>query len=151
MMMIPEAWEEADRMKDEKRAFYEYHRTLSEPWDGPASICFTDGIVVGATLDRNGLRPSRYCLLDDSTLIVASEAGALPVDQSKVVLKGRLQPGKMLIADLDEHRVVGDEELKRIICERFPYRQWLNDHKINLKDLPLTSSVSYQQDEKTLL
>ena len=151
MMMIPEAWEEADRMKDEKRAFYEYHRTLSEPWDGPASICFTDGIVVGATLDRNGLRPSRYCLLDDSTLIVASEAGALPVDQSKVVLKGRLQPGKMLIADLDEHRVVGDEELKKIICERFPYRQWLNDHKINLKDLPLTSSVSYQQDEKTLL
>ena len=151
MMMIPEAWEEADRMKDEKRAFYEYHRTLSEPWDGPASICFTYGIVVGATLDRNGLRPSRYCLLDDSTLIVASEAGALPVDQSKVVLKGRLQPGKMLIADLDEHRVVGDEELKRIICERFPYRQWLNDHKINLKDLPLTSSVSYQQDEKTLL
>jgi glutamate synthase (NADPH/NADH) large chain len=151
MMMIPEAWQEADRMKDAKRAFYEYHRTLSEPWDGPASICFTDGIVVGATLDRNGLRPSRYCLLEDSTLIVASEAGALPVDQSKVVQKGRLQPGKMLIADLDEHRVVGDEELKKIICERFPYRQWLNDHKINLKDLPLIAPVSYQQDEKTLL
>jgi len=151
MMMIPEAWQEADRMNDHKRAFYEYHRTLSEPWDGPASICFTDGIVVGATLDRNGLRPSRYCLMEDSTLIVASEAGALPVDQRKVVQKGRLQPGKMLIADLDEHRVVGDAELKKIICERFPYRQWLNDHKINLKDLSLNSPVSYLQDEKTLL
>ncbi|PHI20807.1 glutamate synthase large subunit [Lewinellaceae bacterium SD302] len=138
MMMIPEAWQHDDQMPDYKKAFYEYHKTLMEPWDGPASICFTDGILVGATLDRNGLRPSRYCLTDDNVLIVASEAGALPVDQSKVVLKGRLQPGRMLVADLSEHRIIGDEELKSTICQRLPYREWLDEHRSTLDQFPLS-------------
>lgn len=136
MMMIPEAWQNDVDMPDYKKAFYEYHKTLMEPWDGPASICFTDGILVGATLDRNGLRPSRFTLLEDGTLIVASEAGALEIDQSKVVQKGRLQPGRMLIADLDEHRIITDEELKETICKRKPYREWLNQNKLTLDDLP---------------
>jgi glutamate synthase (NADPH/NADH) large chain len=135
MMMIPEAWEHDEQMEDYKKAFYEYHENLMEPWDGPASICFTNGILVGATLDRNGLRPSRYCLTEDNLLILASEAGALPVDQSKVVMKGRLQPGRMLIADLDEKRIIGDEEVKRIICKRLPYREWLDRYRLRLSDL----------------
>jgi glutamate synthase (NADPH/NADH) large chain len=135
MMMIPEAWQHDPSMADYKRAFYEYHAMLMEPWDGPASICFTDGIVVGALLDRNGLRPSRYCLLDDGTLIVASEAGALPVDQARVIKKGRLQPGKILIADLDRREIVSDDEVKQVICSRFPYRAWLSDNCINLEQL----------------
>ena len=135
MMMIPEAWQHDPAMADYKRAFYEYHAMLMEPWDGPASICFTDGVVVGALLDRNGLRPARYCLLDDGTLIVASEAGALPVDEAKVIQKGRLQPGKMLIADLDAGRIIGDVEVKERICARFPYRDWLDQNTWNLGDL----------------
>ena len=135
MMMIPEAWEHDEQMEDYKKAFYEYHENLLEPWDGPASICFTNGILVGATLDRNGLRPSRYCLTEDNVLILASEAGALPVDPSKVVLKGRLQPGRMLIADLDEKRIIGDDEVKRIICRRLPYREWLDRYRLRLSDL----------------
>ena len=135
MMMIPEAWQHDPAMADYKRAFYEYHAMLMEPWDGPASICFTDGVVVGALLDRNGLRPSRYCLLDDGTLIVASEAGALPIDESKVIQKGRLQPGKLLIADLDAGRIIGDEEVKERICARFPYRDWLDQNTWVLTDL----------------
>ncbi len=136
MMMIPEAWEHDESMEDYKRSFYEYHSNLMEPWDGPASIVFTDGIVVGATLDRNGLRPSRYLLTKDNTLIVASEAGVLPVDQSNVELKGRLQPGKILIADMDEGRVIGDDEVKRRICKNGPYQEWLNEYRITLKNLP---------------
>ncbi len=135
MMMIPEAWQHDLAMADYKRAFYEYHAMLMEPWDGPASICFTDGVVVGALLDRNGLRPARYCLLDNGTLIVASEAGALPVDEAKVVQKGRLQPGKMLIADLDDGRIIGDEEVKKLICARFPYRDWLDQNTWDLTEL----------------
>ena len=135
MMMIPEAWQHDPAMADYKRAFYEYHAMLMEPWDGPASICFTDGVVVGALLDRNGLRPSRYCLLNDGTLIVASEAGALPVEEARVLEKGRLQPGKMLIADLDAGRIIGDEEVKGLICARFPYRDWLDQNTWELADL----------------
>ncbi len=136
MMMIPEAWQHDEAMDDYKRAFYEYHALLMEPWDGPASVCFTDGVVVGALLDRNGLRPSRYCLLDDGTLIVASEAGALPVAQRHVVAKGRLQPGKMFIADLDQRRIVADEAVKQTICRRFPYRDWLDNNTWRLEELP---------------
>lgn len=150
MMMIPEAWQNDQQMPDFKKAFYEYHKTMMEPWDGPASICFTDGILVGATLDRNGLRPSRYCLTDDNRLIVASEAGALPVDQSKVVLKGRLQPGRILIADLQEHRVIGDAELKETICQRLPYREWLDANRLTLADLSLHERPSTSLDKKTL-
>ncbi|MFK7932146.1 MAG: glutamate synthase large subunit [Saprospiraceae bacterium] len=150
MMMIPEAWQHDEDMADYKKAFYQYHKILMEPWDGPASICFTDGIVVGATLDRNGLRPSRYMLTDDNTLIVASEAGVLPVDQSTVTKKGRLQPGKILIADLDENRVIGDEELKATICQRNPYRDWLDQNMIELKDIE-GQEVNAALDDKTLL
>ncbi len=112
MMMIPESWNHDEQMQGYKKAFYEYNETMMEPWDGPAGICFTDGILVGATLDRNGLRPLRYVLTDDNVLITASEAGILDIPQEKVVMKGRLQPGKMLIADLDQHRIIGDEEVK---------------------------------------
>jgi glutamate synthase (NADPH/NADH) large chain len=151
MMMIPEAWQHDPQMEDFKKAFYEYHKTVMEPWDGPASICFTDGILVGATLDRNGLRPSRYCLTKDNTLIVASEAGALPIDQSTILQKGRLQPGRILIADLDEHRVIGDEELKSVICQRLPYRDWLEDNRLTLRDMPANSDPVKELDGKTLL
>lgn len=151
MLMIPEAWQHDEQMPDHKRAFYEYNRTIMESWDGPASICFTDGILVGATLDRNGLRPSRYCLTEENVLIVASEAGALPVDQAKVVAKGRLQPGRILIADLDEHRVIGDEELKSIICQRLPYREWLDEHRLSLAQLPPWQPAPVGLDPKTLL
>jgi len=150
MMMIPEAWQHDEQMEDYKKAFYEYHKTIMEPWDGPASICFTDGILVGATLDRNGLRPSRYCLTEDNVLIVASEAGALPIDQSKVIHKGRLQPGRILIADLDEHRVIGDEELKSKICRRLPYRKWLDEHRITLEGLPAGQQPAVELDEQAL-
>ena len=135
MMMIPEAWEHDEQMADYKKAFYEYHETMMEPWDGPAAICFTDGIVVGATLDRNGLRPLRYCLTDDNVLIAASEAGALEIPQEKIVLKGRLQPGKMLIADLDKHCIVEDAEVKDIICQNRDYQNWVEKNKITLKTL----------------
>lgn len=152
MMMIPEAWEHDPNMEDYKKAFYEYHKTIMEPWDGPASICFTNGILVGATLDRNGLRPSRYLLTEDNTLILASEAGVIDIDPSKIVLKGRLQPGKILIADLDENRIIGDKELKNVICRRLPYRDWLADHRLLLKDLPVIRNESQVEvDRKTLI
>jgi glutamate synthase (NADPH/NADH) large chain len=136
MMVIPEAWQGNELMEDYKRAFYEYHASLMEPWDGPASICFTDGEVVGATLDRNGLRPSRYCLTSDDMLVMASEAGALPVDESKVILKGRLQPGKMFVADLAQGRIISDEELKKDICTSQPYQEWLDQNKVYIGALP---------------
>ncbi|KAA3631231.1 MAG: glutamate synthase large subunit, partial [Bacteroidetes bacterium] len=152
MMMIPEAWEHDPNMEDHKKAFYEYHKTVMEPWDGPASICFTDGILVGATLDRNGLRPSRYLLTEDNTLILASEAGTLDLDPSKIVMKGRLQPGKILIADLDENRIIGDKELKNVICRRLPYRDWLEEYRLLLSELPPVRAESQVElDRKTLI
>ncbi|MFW5762129.1 MAG: glutamate synthase central domain-containing protein, partial [Cyclobacteriaceae bacterium] len=151
MMLIPEAWQENDLMDPVKRSFYQYHATMMEPWDGPASICFTDGKIVGATLDRNGLRPSRYCLTEDHKLIMASEAGALPVDQSKVVLKGRLQPGKMFVANLEEGRIVSDEELKADICSRRPYADWIENNETHIDSLPEPESLTYQADESTLI
>lgn len=135
MMMIPEAWEHDPQTEDYKQYFYEYHENLMEPWDGPASICFTNGILVGATLDRNGLRPARYCLTEDDVLILASEAGALPVDPAKIVVKGRIKPGRMLIADLDEGKIIADEEVKKIICKKLPYRDWLERYRLRLRDL----------------
>ncbi len=151
MMVIPEAWQENNLMSDDKRAFYEYHASIIEPWDGPASICFTDGNVVGATLDRNGLRPSRYCLTSDDKLVMASEAGALPVDQSKVILKGRLQPGKMFVADLTQGRIISDEELKKDICNRKPYREWLNKNQIPIRNLPIKEDYEFVYDGDSLL
>ncbi|HSB93708.1 MAG TPA: glutamate synthase large subunit, partial [Flavitalea sp.] len=136
MMLIPEAWDGNDHMDPVKKAFYEFHASLMEPWDGPAAISFTDGKIIGATLDRNGLRPSRYCVTKDDRVIMASESGALPVDQSMVVEKGRLQPGKMFVVDMEQGRIISDEELKRDICSQKPYAEWLNKYKIRLEELP---------------
>lgn len=150
MMLVPEAWQDNDQMPDYKKAFYEYHDCLFEPWDGPASICFTDGKVVGATLDRNGLRPSRYVLTSDDKLVMSSEAGALPIDESKAVLKGRLQPGRMFIADLSEGRIISDEELKYKICNEHPYREWLTKNKITFSDLPQSPLVEHHLSKPEL-
>jgi glutamate synthase (NADPH/NADH) large chain len=136
MMLIPEAWDGNEDMDPVKKAFYEYHASIMEPWDGPASISFTDGRMIGATLDRNGLRPSRYCVTSDDRVIMASETGALPVDPSLVIEKGRLQPGKMFIVDMEEGRIISDEEVKQKICGQKPYAEWLNKYKIRLNELP---------------
>ncbi|MBK1878809.1 glutamate synthase large subunit [Pelagicoccus mobilis] len=136
MMAIPEAWQKQDDMDPLKRAFYEYHSCIMEPWDGPASISFTDGNVIGATLDRNGLRPSRFLVTSDDMLVMGSETGSLVVDQSKVVRKGRLQPGKIFIADLEQGRIISDDEVKQDISSRQPYGEWLKDNKITLEELP---------------
>ncbi len=135
MMMIPEAWQNADHMEDYKKEFYEYHDGLMEPWDGPASMCFTNGVVVGGTLDRNGLRPSRYYITTDNRLILASETGVLHINPELIAHKGRLEPGKILIADLEEQSIVGDEDLKKIICNRLPYKSWLGESKIDISEL----------------
>ncbi|MFV2064562.1 MAG: glutamate synthase central domain-containing protein, partial [Chloroflexota bacterium] len=135
MMLIPEAWENDPEISPERRAFYEYHGGVIEPWDGPASIAFTDGTLIGATLDRNGLRPSRYCLTDDNLLIMASEAGVLDVPPEKVVEKGRLQPGKMFVASLEEGRIIPDAEIKARVCAEQPYQRWIDEGKILLSEL----------------
>ncbi|MFT3946689.1 MAG: glutamate synthase large subunit [Agriterribacter sp.] len=135
MMLIPEAWDGNDKMDPIKKAFYEYHAAIMEPWDGPASISFTDGKIIGATLDRNGLRPSRFCVTHDDRVIMASETGALPVDPRIVKSYGRLQPGKMFVVDMEQGRIISDEELKRDICTQKPYSDWLNQYKIRLEEL----------------
>ncbi len=135
MMLIPEAWQNSDHVEQYKKAFYEYHEAYIEPWDGPASICFTDGTVIGATLDRNGLRPSRYMLTDDNDLIMASETGVLPVDPAKVIYKSRLKPGKILIADLDHGEIIGDDKLKEIVCKKFHYNRWVAESKVHIDDV----------------
>ncbi|MBE8993876.1 glutamate synthase large subunit [Microcystis aeruginosa] len=141
MMMIPEPWAAHESMSDEKKAFYEYHSCLMEPWDGPASIAFTDGTMMGAVLDRNGLRPSRYYVTKDDLVIMASEAGVLPIEPERVALKGRLQPGRMFLVDMKEGRIVADEEIKEAIAKAHPYRQWLNENLVNLDDLPAVETV----------
>ncbi|GAW97143.1 MULTISPECIES: glutamate synthase large subunit [Colwellia] len=140
MMMVPEAWQTQDDMDPSKRAFYEYYACIMEPWDGPASLSFTDGNIIGATLDRNGLRPSRYLLTEDGTLIMGSETGALCVDQSTVVEKGRLQPGKIFIADLKQGRIISDDEVKETVSSAQPYGQWLAKNKIELNQLPVSTA-----------
>ncbi|HRO48250.1 glutamate synthase central domain-containing protein, partial [Agriterribacter sp.] len=135
MMLIPEAWDDNDKMDPVKKAFYEYHAAVMEPWDGPASISFTDGKIIGATLDRNGLRPSRFCVTHDDRVIMASETGALPVDPRIVKSYGRLQPGKMFVVDMEQGRIISDEELKQDICSQKPYSDWLNQYKIRLEEL----------------
>ncbi|MGZ4790016.1 MAG: glutamate synthase central domain-containing protein, partial [Terriglobales bacterium] len=133
-MMIPEAWSE--HTSPEKRDFYEYHASLMEPWDGPAAIAFTDGRVIGATLDRNGLRPARYVVTDDGLVVMASETGVLPIKPEHVTINGRLQPGKMFLVDTVQGRIVADEELKGDLVKRNPYGQWLKEQQIRLDDLP---------------
>ncbi|MBL8238598.1 MAG: glutamate synthase large subunit [Bryobacterales bacterium] len=149
-MLIPEAWDADSTMQAEKKAYYEFHASLMEPWDGPAAVAFTDGHVVGATLDRNGLRPSRYLVTKDGLLIVASETGVLPVKPEDVTYKGRLQPGKMLIVDLDQKRIIPDEEVKKGLWERQPYGQWLEGNQISLDVLPEPGRV-YATDHATIL
>ncbi len=136
MMLIPEAWDGNDQMDPVKKAFYEFHSSFMEPWDGPASISFTDGKIIGATLDRNGLRPSRYCVTTDDRVIMASETGVLPVDPSTIKEKGRLQPGKMFVVDMEQGKIISDQELKNQICSQKPYAEWLNKYKIRLEELP---------------
>ncbi len=136
MMLIPEAWDGNEQMDPVKKAFYEFHASLMEPWDGPASISFTDGKIIGATLDRNGLRPSRYCVTTDDRVIMASESGVLPIDPSMIREKGRLQPGKMFVVDMEQGRIISDDELKQNICSQKPYGEWLNKYKIRLEELP---------------
>ncbi|QJD98019.1 glutamate synthase large subunit [Mucilaginibacter robiniae] len=135
MMLIPEAWDGNEQMDPLKKAFYEYHATLMEPWDGPAAITFTDGKVVGALLDRNGLRPMRYTLTNDGRIIAASETGVLEIDQSTVLRKGRLQPGKMLLIDTVQGKIITDEEIKQQIAAQQPYGRWLENYKIRLSEL----------------
>ncbi|MDT7519608.1 glutamate synthase-related protein [Rhodoferax sp. TBRC 17660] len=135
MMMIPEPWEQHTTMDERRKAFYEYHAAMMEPWDGPASIVFTDGRQIGATLDRNGLRPSRYCITDDDLVIMGSESGVLPVPENKIVRKWRLQPGKMFLIDLEQGRMIDDEELKASLANSKPYKQWIENLRIKLDNV----------------
>lgn len=150
MMLVPEAWQETHKMNDDKKAFYQYHASIMEPWDGPASICFTDGTIVGATLDRNGLRPSRMLITNDDRLIVSSEVGALPVPPEKIVKKWRVQPGKMIYADLSQGRILYDKEIKSEIAKRAPYRKWLEMNQLHIDEIP-AESPSYPYDTDDLL
>ena len=136
LMMIPEAWENHEAMSDDRRAFYRFHASLMEPWDGPASVAFTDGTVIGAVLDRNGLRPSRYWVTDDDLVIMASEVGVLDIPADKVVRKGRLQPGRMFLVDTAQGRIIGDDEIKTTLAALHPYQEWLHAGLIPLEDLP---------------
>ncbi len=135
MMMIPEAWEQHTLMDESRRAFYEYHAAMMEPWDGPAAIAFTDGVRIGATLDRNGLRPARYLVTDDDLVVMASEMGVLPIAENKIVKKWRLQPGKMFLIDTEQGRIIDDAELKTQLAASKPYREWIRRIRIRLDDL----------------
>ncbi|MGB3391058.1 MAG: glutamate synthase large subunit [Pseudaminobacter sp.] len=146
MMLIPEAWAGNKLMDDARKAFYEYHAALMEPWDGPAAVVFTDGRQIGATLDRNGLRPARYLVTDDDRVIMASEAGVLPVAEEKIVRKWRLQPGRMLLIDLERGRIVSDEEIKSEIASRHPYKTWLANTQLILEDLASVEPRALRKD-----
>src|SRR5574343_867922 len=136
MMLIPEAWAENPLMDEERRAFYEYNAAMMEPWDGPAAVAFTDGRMIGATLDRNGLRPARYLITDDDYVMMASEMGVLTFPEEKIVKKWRLQPGKMFLIDLQQGRIIDDEEVKRELAQAKPYREWIEQSRYFLGDLP---------------
>ncbi|MBA5686012.1 glutamate synthase-related protein [Rugamonas apoptosis] len=140
MMMIPEAWENHGLMDDNRRAFYEYHAAMMEPWDGPAAMAFTDGRYIGGTLDRNGLRPARYIVTDDDLVVMASESGVLPIPESKIIQKWRLQPGKMFLIDLEAGRIIGDKELKDTYANAKPYKAWINAVRIKLDEIKLSES-----------
>ncbi|MDI1482697.1 glutamate synthase large subunit [Polyangium sp. y55x31] len=150
MLMIPEAWATNPLMDERRRAFYEYHAALMEPWDGPAAIAFTDGRQIGATLDRNGLRPARYLLTDDDYVILASEAGVLDIPERKIVKKWRLQPGKMLLIDLAEGRIIDDQELKTKLAKHRPYQKWLDRTQLRLENIPMPDYVPVPDSDKLL-
>ena len=149
LMMIPEAWQQHATMSPDKRAFYEYHSSLMEPWDGPASIAFTDGKYIGAVLDRNGLRPSRYYITDDDRCIMASEVGVVPVDPERIVAKGRLQPGKIFLIDFDQGRMIPDEELKTDFANRRPYQKWLDEQRLDLAEIPMVVGEGLTKESLT--
>ncbi|MDQ5979274.1 MAG: hypothetical protein QG602_2248, partial [Verrucomicrobiota bacterium] len=150
MMMIPEPWSNHESMDPDRRAFYQYHSCLMEPWDGPASMGFTDGRQIGAILDRNGLRPSRYYVTKDGIVVMASEAGVLEFPPEDIVQKGRLQPGRMFLVDTEQGRIIEDEEIKRAICSAQPYAEWIKEHLVHLSDLPPAPTVEVP-DHETLL
>ncbi|MFM7708224.1 MAG: glutamate synthase central domain-containing protein, partial [Gammaproteobacteria bacterium] len=147
MMMIPEPWSKHETMDPARRAFYQFHSSLMEPWDGPAAICFTDGVRMGAVLDRNGLRPGRYWVTKDDMVVLASEAGVLDIPQSEVLRKGRLQPGHMFLVDTEQGRIVEDAEIKRSVVEEWPYAEWLGEHLVHLKDLPAAPKLPLPEPE----
>ncbi|WED22331.1 glutamate synthase large subunit [Vibrio sp. JC009] len=151
MMMIPEAWQENKNMDPTRRAFYQYHANVMEPWDGPASVCFTDGVQVGATLDRNGLRPSRYTVTKDDFLVMASETGVVEIEPENVDFHGRLQPGRIFVADLEQGRIISDEEVKDGIASAQPYQQWVKDNLLCLKQLPEADNMHHQPSAERLL
>ncbi len=151
MMMIPEPWPQHESMSDAKKAFYEYHSTMMEPWDGPASIVFTDGRIVGAVLDRNGLRPSRYCVTKDGLVVMASEVGVLPLEPERILRKSRLEPGRMFLVDTDQGRIISDEELKETIARVHPYRAWLDDHMVSLDEIPQPDVGVPEVEHSTLI
>ncbi|NQV54458.1 MAG: glutamate synthase subunit alpha, partial [Rhodospirillales bacterium] len=150
MLMIPEAWNDNPLMDADRKAFYEYNAALMEPWDGPAAVAFTDGRQIGATLDRNGLRPARYIITDDDLVVMCSEVGVLEISEEKIVKKWRLQPGKMFLIDLEQGRIVDDEELKSTLAGAHPYQTWLNKTQIVLEDLP-ADGETHAPDHQTLL
>ncbi|KMP11867.1 glutamate synthase [Candidatus Nitromaritima sp. SCGC AAA799-C22] len=149
MMMIPEPWTGHETMSEDKKGFYEFHASMMEPWDGPASIAFTDGQVIGAVLDRNGLRPSRYIVTKDDLVVMASEVGVLPIDEANIAFKGRLQPGKMFLVDIGQGRIIADDEIKNQISTQSPYKEWVSENQVKLEDLP-SSSEPFQPDFATL-
>src|SRR6185295_7485384 len=149
LMMIPEPWSGNDMMEADRKAFYEYHSSLMEPWDGPASIAFTDGTMIGAVLDRNGLRPSRYYVTKDDLVIMASEVGVLDVPPENILVKGRLQPGRIFLIDTSKGRIVDDEEIKRDLAAEHPYQEWLDTHLVDIDDLPTARAV--EPDHETVL
>lgn len=151
MMLIPEAWQENKSMDPKRRAFYQYHANVMEPWDGPASVCFTDGVQVGATLDRNGLRPSRYTVTKDDFLVMASESGVVKIEPENVQFRGRLQPGRIFVADLEQGRIISDEEVKDSIASSKPYEQWVKDNLLTLKSLPEADNMHHQPTPERLL
>jgi len=150
LMLIPEAWQHHELMDEDLRAFYEYHACLMEPWDGPASVAFTNGKLIGAVLDRNGLRPSRYCVTKDDYVIMASEAGVLPIDPGNIAKKWRLQPGKIFLIDTDQGRIIDDSQIKRELVARRPWKLWIDDNLVEMEDLPESKNVK-QPDHETLL
>src|SRR5262245_11955461 len=145
-MMIPEAWENNSTMDPARRAFYEFHASMMEPWDGPACIAFTDGTRIGAVLDRNGLRPSRYYVTKDDLVIMASEVGVLDVEPENVRVKGRLHPGRIFLVDTEQGRIVDDDEIKGALAAERPYARWLEEHLIDIDDLPSARAEQPEHD-----